>query len=688
MKKILLLTIGLFLCLCTLEAQNKNGKNDPHNTYNIQRGIEALYKNDLSEAQHYFFKERDENPENYASYLWLGIIARYEQSYGQAISYYDKALKYIPKKEKQVKASCYTERGLAYFQMKDYEHAVEDYQTALKLNPDDPDIYDGLGDIYFYMKDYESSTKMYEKILKLEPGSGLGYIGIGRNVLRQEKYAEAIPYFDKTIKLHNDYSAAYTFRAECYLGLKRYHEAADDVIKAIEIDGSTKAYMMLDKFKKENYPLLLAKLKIKQQKYPSDAKWSSLIGFVHQYNHEYKKAIEAYKSYYSETGQSNALYWIAKCQFARFNLASALQYTNDYFEKEKDSTDVDLLTLREMIYMAMGKYDLALNEISTCIKLHPDEDYYYYLRALAKRYAGDYEGALEDCNLALVIDPQSIHHYMERGNTYKANGNTNAAEADFKKILELDTAALSEQRLYAFTYLGKRQEAFTLLDSIYRDKADDLEEGDYYNFACVFSIFNETDSAIQYLRKAFELGYRDTTHIMHDEDLNNIKQLPQFAQVMDEYRAALIAENAEDDLDNDSLVEKVAEIPFTREGNLCKVKCTLNGLSLYFYFDTGASDVTISNVEASFMLKNNYLTKQDIVGKQNYMTASGDVAEGTVINLRNVNFGGFDLNNVQASVVKSQTAPLLLGQTVLQKLGKIEIDNEKQVLRITYKEKE
>ena len=45
------------------------------------------------------------------------------------------------------------------------------------------------------------------------------------------------------------------------------------------------------------------------------------------------------------------------------------------------------------------------------------------------------------------------------------------------------------------------------------------------------------------------------------------------------------------------------------------------------------------------------------------------------------------MNNIKASVVRNQAAPLLLGQSVLSKLGKIEIDNTKNVLRITHKQK-
>ena len=66
------------------------------------------------------------------------------------------------------------------------------------------------------------------------------------------------------------------------------------------------------------------------------------------------------------------------------------------------------------------------------------------------------------------------------------------------------------------------------------------------------------------------------------------------------------------------------------------------------------------------------------------MDANGDVNVGTIINLKNVNFGGLDLNNVRASVVRNQKAPLLLGQSVLGRLGKIEIDNSNNILRITH----
>ena len=46
--------------------------------------------------------------------------------------------------------------------------------------------------------------------------------------------------------------------------------------------------------------------------------------------------------------------------------------------------------------------------------------------------------------------------------------------------------------------------------------------------------------------------------------------------------------------------------------------------------------------------------------------------------------GGVTIDNVKASVVRNQIAPLLLGQTVLSRIGKIEIDNQRKVIQLRY----
>ena len=84
------------------------------------------------------------------------------------------------------------------------------------------------------------------------------------------------------------------------------------------------------------------------------------------------------------------------------------------------------------------------------------------------------------------------------------------------------------------------------------------------------------------------------------------------------------------------------------------------------------------------MLKNGYLSKDDVVGSSYFLDANGNVNEGTVLNLKSVRFGDSELKNVKASVVSNLRAPLLLGQSVLSRLGSVELDNAKLLIKIKY----
>lgn len=183
------------------------------------------------------------------------------------------------------------------------------------------------------------------------------------------------------------------------------------------------------------------------------------------------------------------------------------------------------------------------------------------------------------------------------------------------------------------------------------------------------------------------MGYKRFAHMDNDHDMDALRDLPEYKSLIQKYKDSVKDNSLSPNSDSSSAEDRVVEVPFTKESgsSLCNVKCTINDLPLYFIFDTGASDVSLSQVEATFMMKNGYLSKNDVVGNAYFTDAVGNVNVGTIINLKKVDFGGLELSNVKASVVQNQKAPLLLGQSVLGRLGKIEIDNSNHVLRISQK---
>jgi clan AA aspartic protease (TIGR02281 family) len=144
------------------------------------------------------------------------------------------------------------------------------------------------------------------------------------------------------------------------------------------------------------------------------------------------------------------------------------------------------------------------------------------------------------------------------------------------------------------------------------------------------------------------------------------------------YAPTVKSSTSSNDKINVSKVINMSKMP----GGTYEIPCKVNGLALRFIFDTGASDVSISLTEALFMLKNGYLSEDDIMGKQYYSIANGEIAEGTTIRIKKLEFGGLTLNNVEASIVHVLGAPLLLGQSAISRLGKIQIDPVNSTLTI------
>lgn len=117
-----------------------------------------------------------------------------------------------------------------------------------------------------------------------------------------------------------------------------------------------------------------------------------------------------------------------------------------------------------------------------------------------------------------------------------------------------------------------------------------------------------------------------------------------------------------------------------KEKGVYKVPVIINGHSMKFILDTGASLISISSTEAEFMMKQGTITEDDIVGQSRFEDANGDLSPGDLIRLKSVQIGDRVLENVTANVVRNTKAPLLLGQSALSKFGKISVDYRRNVV--------
>lgn len=677
MKKAFLIFILLFSAITNCLSQSRYLE-----SYYFEKGWEAALEGNYLEAHEYLSKELKENSNNGYALALMASIYEYADDYSSCISYSNKAINALSKQDDAWMAFAYVTRANAYYKIDDINNAVKDYGMSIYYNPNNYDVYKERAQCYFEQEKYDLSDKDYNKMISLDAGNILGYMGLGRNAKMRGLYDAAIEKFDYVIKMAGDsYSSAYSFRAECYMYQNKYNEAINDIIKALSIDGDDKAWSMLFDIEDTSaFNTLVSKLKIQSNKEPNNPYWSYCLGVVHESKEKYFKAKEYYEESYKKENDALTAKRIASCYDEIGDYTTAINYLNEAIEM--DSTQYDLFQERAEIYNNMGDKQKAIADMTKFIQAYPEYYFGYYQRGWFKDHAGDWDGALEDYEMTIALNPDYHYVYLNRGTLNLFKGNTEEAYADFRKIIESETDPDNYTCVfYAYHHLGNDAKAKECMDVAINNRQD---KGVYYEAACLYSLMNEKEQALEYLQKSLEMGYyTQLYHVKHDRDLNNIRNTEMYKQLISKYEKM----NADNTEDQGTFVEKVVEVPFTQEGGVYKVKCVINGLPLHFIFDTGASSVSMSGVEALFMLKNDYLRAQDFVGTENYINADGEISEGAVINLRNVEFGGLKLTNVKASIVRNQKAPLLLGQSVLKRLGKIEIDYAKKVLKITYKEK-
>lgn len=682
--------IFLLFALVFTFAQMVSGavKVDYQKSYNYQRAEELLLnENNETEALKLFNKEIGEHKENGYAYYWIALIHENNNRIGKAMDAVNKSIKYL-KKDAHWQSYAYRLHARLSSELGDESTALADFAKAIKLTPDEPEPYQARGDYYYSKKQYDLADADYMKMTKVAPGDTYGYMALGRNAVATKRYEAAIEQFDYVMKLEPEYSSAYSFRSEAHLLLKKYPEAADDVIKALDMDnGDGKAYHMVQQIADSAYDVLNTKMQAQLKRKPNDSFWIYLMGNIQEETKRYPLAISYYKSSFEKDANDVVAARIAQCYEDLNEYQMALEYINRAIEL--DSTYSNYQIERVQIEEYAGMTDEALRDVNSYINSFPDHYFGYYKRGwLLDKYYDDLDKAIEDYTTSAALQPSYDYNYLCRGQLYRRQGREELATRDFNEVLRLDTVPSEHgnARQFALFYLGDTIKAVEWMNHILENDSIEDKSGNLYDAACLYSLMGNLEKSLECMEKSLDLGWSRFTHARKDDDLKNLRELPGFEELLQKYEKEKVAKKEAEPAFVNNLVEKEAEIPFSKEGGICKVKCTINELPLYFVFDTGASDVSISSVEANFMLKNDYLSKSDMTGKGYYINANGDISEGTLITLKEVNFGGLTLKNVKASVVKNQKAPLLLGQSVLSRLGRIEIDNNQKVIRVKYKE--
>lgn len=669
--------IMLFIGIQSINATNSKNISD----YYLITSADLLQDEKTDEALKYVNQHISEYPKDADGYILRAQIYRVTESYSYALTDINKGIKLWKEGGKFDKYATYWWRAAIYEDLEMYDKAISDYNTTYKLALKHPDASDDIHEIlynkaqlHYQLNELDNADADYKLMLSHNEADIVAMIGLARNMIKREDYKGAIEMANNSEKYDKNYVSIYQFRMQAYDKLGETEKAIDDAFKYIELSESPISSLYKPILKKNiNYSMANVNYRISSES--NNYHWKITKIVLHTLNNDYVNAIIEYNNLEQEFGSSQSIYYYRSQYYAEIG-----DYKNAIADITKcvehyNSKDFYSLAYRGDYYRLAGDYDKAILDFSKMIEIDPFIAYPYYKRGWCYELSGDDNMAMVNYNAGIDVDKSYPYIYLMRGELYYKQGKVDLAAKDFAKILEMDTIAEDGScRQYALHFLNKDDEAIEWMNRIIQ--SDSTNSGVYYDQACLYARMQKIEESIAALKNALEKGYRAFSHIENDDDLDAIRNHPNFITLISEYKQKVTPIITNSIPTNNDSIKSISEVEMRKMySGVYEIPCEINGLPLKFIFDTGASDVTISSIEAQFMLKNGYLNQENIKGKQHYQIASGEIEEGTVIQLKEIKIGSAILRNVNASVVHNQQAPLLLGQSVLERFGTITIDN-------------
>lgn len=307
-----------------------------------------------------------------------------------------------------VKYECYWLAGLAYgilaSSLKDsfennqkrrtrneyYQKSIEYYTVALKKD-ENSYSYNNRGIAKALLHEYESAIEDFNLAIKLDPNNLLIYYNNrGAVNYRKEKYNSAISDYSKAIKTNSNNvnaSIVYTNRGIAYVEKKEFDKAIRDYSKSIEIF--------------------------------NEREWFYICrGMAYTEKGEYDKAIEDYevalkkydKRVWTNVCMGNAYFLIGEEENAIFYYDKAIENAKELYPKNYWP-----YTNRGLYLLKNNKYDKAITDFTKAIELTSNpmrKNWAYLNRGEAFSKKGMHPEALKDFNEAILINPKDISAHI------------------------------------------------------------------------------------------------------------------------------------------------------------------------------------------------------------------------------------------------------------------------------------
>lgn len=127
-------------------------------------------------------------------------------------------------------------RAEGYALRQNLDDAVKEFQTALQLRPNEPELHEALGQFYLDNHSDEEAQGELEKALTLDPSRTHVLYLLGRLYVQQRDNEKALPYLQRALRLQPDLAEASGLLGTAYVRLGQFANAIPKLEKAAPRD--------------------------------------------------------------------------------------------------------------------------------------------------------------------------------------------------------------------------------------------------------------------------------------------------------------------------------------------------------------------------------------------------------------------------------------------------------------------
>ncbi len=160
-----------------------------------------------------------------------GTVTDSSQVY-KGIERYTRAIQLFPQYH-----DAYGSRGLAYFRLKKYDQAFDDYQKSLQYRPGDAKVLSNMGFIYFLRNQLDKAEEVYRESIKSDPRFVDARRNLGAVMAMKKNFPAAIEQWEEALKYDPENVTLLNYIASAYRDMGQPEKGKPYLEKAARLGG-------------------------------------------------------------------------------------------------------------------------------------------------------------------------------------------------------------------------------------------------------------------------------------------------------------------------------------------------------------------------------------------------------------------------------------------------------------------